>query len=110
MKKLFGVAKVTKGEYPDVECSYMELEYYKIKKKKRKKIILKEKKSFYGIEIIKKEINGRKKRIEKNKIEYITTDEDNIQNMLSTFRNNLVTPMGLYESVEQLAKKELIKN
>lgn len=110
MKKLFGEVQITKGEYPDSCCSYIELEYYKIKKRNRKRSTLREKTSFYGIEIVKKEIEGKKKNVEKERIEYITSDENNIHQMLYTFRDNLVTPMGLQESVEEFSKKELLKN
>lgn len=78
----------------------IELEYYRTKK--RKNYFLKEDTQIYGIEIVKKEYQGKKLNIEKEKVDKISdkkTTTDLILNKLKEFK---VTPITLKDVVHDI--------
>lgn len=55
-----------------------------------------EKHSTYGIEIIKQSLS----QIEKAKVEDVTTDKVKIERIVNCIKENIVTPIHLYEVIE----------
>ena len=78
----------------------IELEYYRIKKKKHH--LLKEDTETYGIEIVKKEYQGRKVNIEKEKVDIIENKKVSIDSILNTLRTFKVTPIALKDVIEDM--------
>jgi len=83
----------------------IELEYYKIKKKKHH--LLKENTETYGIEIVKKEYNGHKINIEKEKIDKISNKKASIDSILNTLRKFKVTPVALKDVIEDMTHSQI---
>lgn len=78
----------------------IELEYYRIRK--RKNYFLKENTETYGIEIVKKEYQGKKVNIEKEKIDRISNKKSRIDSILSLLKEFKVTPVSLKDVVEDI--------
>lgn len=78
----------------------IELEYYRIKKKKRH--LLKESTETYGIEIVKKEYKGHKVNIEKEKVDRISNKKTSIDSILNVLKEFQVTPIALKDVIEDM--------
>lgn len=78
----------------------IELEYYRTKKRKRH--FLKEDSTSYGIEIVKKEYQGRKVNIEKEKIDKISNTICNIDLIIDKLKKFKVTPITLKDVIEDM--------
>lgn len=78
----------------------IELEYYRIKKKKHH--LLKENTETYGIEVVKKEYNGHKINIEKEKVDKISNKKANIDSILNILKEFQVTPVALKDVIEDM--------
>ena len=77
-------------EYP------MKLEYYKT-------IEMKENvKARYGIEVVKTEFVEGKVNVESEKIENVTENQEEIDRLLTVFRNNKVTPFDISELLDEI--------
>lgn len=74
----------------------IELEYYKTRKEE-----IKEKPKF-GINIIKKEYKEEGIKKENKEIEELTSDEEEIEEILHTLKRNEVTPTGLVEALKEI--------
>lgn len=80
----------------------IELEYYRTKK--RKKHFLKENSEIYGIEIVKKEYQGKKINIEKEKIDKISETKSSIDAILNILKKFKVTPIALKDVIDDMMK------
>jgi len=78
------------------------LEYYEIKKRSIEKTKLK---TFYGIEIVKKEYGKDEIKCEKNSVNKISTNENKIINIIEKLKSNKVTPIGLNDVLLDLLKQ-----
>ncbi len=78
----------------------IELEYYRTKK--RKNHFLRENSETYGIEIVKKEYEGRRVNIEKEKIDRISSTKTSIDSILSKLKKFKVTPIALKDVIEDM--------
>ena len=78
----------------------IELEYYRIKKKKHH--LLKENTETYGIEVVKKEYNGHIINIEKEKVDKISNKKANIDSILNILKEFQVTPIALKDVIEDM--------
>ena len=78
----------------------IELEYYRIKKKKHH--LLKENTETYGIEVVKKEYKGHKINIEKEKVDKISNKKANIDSILNILKEFQVTPIALKDVIEDM--------
>ncbi len=78
----------------------IELEYYRIKKKKHH--LLKENTETYGIEVVKKEYKGHKVNIEKEKVEKISNKKANIDSILNILKEFQVTPVALKDVIDDM--------
>lgn len=80
----------------------IELEYYRTKK--RKNLFLKEDSTSYGIEVVKKEYQGRKVNVEREKIDRISDKLSNINIILSKLKQYKVTPIALKDVVDDMTQ------
>lgn len=80
----------------------IELEYYRTKK--RKNYFLREDTESYGIEIVKKEYQGKKVNIEKEKIDRVSNKKSTINSILDKLKQFKVTPITLQEVVHDIMK------
>lgn len=78
----------------------IELEYYRTKK--RKNHFLRENSETYGIEIVKKEYQGKKVNIEKEKIDRISSTKTSIDSILNKLKKFKVTPIALKDVIEDM--------
>ena len=78
----------------------IELEYYRTKK--RKNYFLREDTETYGIEIVKKEYQGKKVNIEKEKVDKISNKKTTIDSILRKLKEFKVTPITLKDVVHDI--------
>lgn len=78
----------------------IELEYYRTKK--RKNYFLREDTETYGIEIVKKEYQGKKVNIEKEKVDKISNKKTTIDSILKKLKEFKVTPITLKDVVHDI--------
>lgn len=78
----------------------IELEYYRTRK--RKSHFLREDTETYGIEIVKKEYQGKKVNIEKEKIDRISDKKSTIDKILEKLKEFKVTPITLKDVVHDI--------
>lgn len=78
----------------------IELEYYRTKK--RKNYFLREDTTSYGIEIVKKEYQGKKVNIEKEKVDRISDKKSSIDSIINKLRKFKVTPICLKDVVDDM--------
>lgn len=78
----------------------IELEYYRTKKKKHH--FLREDTETYGIEVVKKEYQGKRINVEKEKIDKISNKKASIDSILNTLRKFKVTPIALKDVIEDI--------
>lgn len=78
----------------------IELEYYRTKK--RKNFFVKEDTQIYGIEIVKKEYQGKKVNIEKEKVDKISNKKTTIDSIVNKLKKFKVTPITLKDVVHDI--------
>ena len=78
----------------------IELEYYRTKK--RKNYFLREDTKIYGIEVVKKEYQGKKVNIEKEKVDKISNKKATIDSILKKLQEFKVTPITLKDVVNDI--------
>ncbi len=81
----------------------IELEYYRTRK--RKNYFLREDTETYGIEIVKKEYNGKKVNIEREKVDKISDKITTIDLILNKLKEFKVTPITLKDIVHDIMNK-----
>lgn len=86
-------------EYP------IKLEYYKII---NEDVILETTKAKFGINVIKTEYKKEKTEIEDKKIQYISNDEKQIEEILTIFKDNKVTPIIVEDVLNDIYKKWIL--
>ena len=105
MKNFFGSIFMNRDELREAGIDYpIKVEYYKIINEEEK---IKENKLIYGIQVIKTEYKD-KIRVEQEKIEHITNDENEITKMLSLIKENEVTPIGLEDVILEIKNWQAI--
>lgn len=77
----------------------IELEYYTTKKCDN---ILNENKEQYGVEIIKKEYEGKDVKVEHNHRENICSNQDRITEIIDVLKRCKVTPIGLDDVMDEI--------
>lgn len=103
MKKFYGGTYISKEELEENKIYHpIRLEYYKVESEKNNKL-------FYGIEIVKTQYKEKQPDVESNVLKDITTDENEIIDLLEKFKNGTVMPDNLEEMVEETfeSKREL---
>ena len=82
----------------------IELEYYRTENYKTN--ILKKEKASYGIEIIKREYILDDVKVEKSRLDDISTSAKKVINIIESLRMHKVTPIGLQDVVCDLLKQK----
>lgn len=100
MKKFYAGIVLEDSELIESTSNRIELEYYKISR--ARKINSTKAKKVYGIEIVKKEYREKFVKIEHEKILDITKDKKSINNLIYKLKENLVTPIGLEDVVNEI--------
>ena len=99
MKSFYGSIFISKKELKDAGIEYpIKVEYYKIISEKE---TLKRNESIFGIQAVKTEYKD-KIGIEQAKVEHITNDEKQIEQILEQIKRNEVTPVSLEDIVKEL--------
>lgn len=105
MKNFFGSIFINRDELREAGIDYpIKVEYYKIINEEEK---IKQNKLMYGIQVIKTEYKD-KIGVEQNKVEHITNDEKQIQQILKMIKENEVTPIGLEDVILEIKKLQAI--
>ena len=107
MKSFFGSIFINRDKLVEAGIDYpIKVEYYKITNEDKK---IKQDKLTYGIQVIKTEYRD-KIGVEETKLEGITNDEKEVNQMLGAIKENEVTPIGLEDVVIELKQRALAKN
>ena len=107
MKSFFGSIFINRDKLEEAGINYpIKVEYYKITNEDTK---TKQDKLAYGIQVIKTEYRD-KIGVEETKLEGITNDEKEVNQMLGAIKENEVTPIGLEDVVIELKQRALAKN
>ena len=92
VKIFYGGTFIEKNKLQEAGICYpIKLEYYKTIYDNK-----------FGIQIIKTQYIGKKVDIEKKDINYITSNEGEINNILNLFKQNQVTPLGAIDVLKDL--------
>ena len=101
-KRLYGEERLEIEDLFDSKIDHLvELAYYKIKN-------VKEATKQYAVEIVKTEYLENKLKVESEKANLFTDNETKANNILEILKKNKVTPMGLKETMIEIAKRETI--
>lgn len=85
------------GSVADEEAEYpMKLEYYKTIENKENVEVK------YGIEVVKTEFINGKVNVESELLNNITNNQEEIEKILTLFKNNLVTPFGIQDILDEV--------
>ena len=99
MKNFFGSIFINRDKLSEAGINYpIKVEYYKITDEEKR-----ENKLIYGIQVIKTEYR-EKIGVEQNKIEHLTNDENEINQILGLIKENEVTPIGLEDVIIEIKK------
>ncbi len=82
----------------------VKLEYYK---RINEDEIFELNKAKYGVSIIKTEYDNNRVKTEEKCIKYLTNDEKRANYLLTTLKENFVTPIGLDDVISDLSKQIL---
>lgn len=83
----------------------IKLEYYKIINEDE---IVKGNKSKFGIEVVKTKYSENNNKIEKELIKYLSNDEGRVDEILSIFKKNAVTPINVQDVLSDMSKKFIV--
>ncbi len=99
MKNFFGSIFINRDKLSEAGINYpIKVEYYKITDEEKR-----ENKLIYGIQVIKTEYR-EKIGVEQNKMEHLTNDENEINQILGLIKENEVTPIGLEDVIIEIKK------
>ena len=99
MKNFFGSIFINSDKLSETGINYpIKVEYYKITDEEKR-----ENKLIYGIQVIKTEYR-EKIGVEQNKMEHLTNDENEINQILGLIKENEVTPIGLEDVIIEIKK------
>lgn len=108
MKNFFGSIFINRDKLEEAGINYpIKVEYYKITNENKR---VEKDNTIYGVEVIKTEYRD-KIGVEQNKVEHITNDEKEINEILTLIKGNEVTPIGLDDVLIEIKKiQTLAKN
>lgn len=96
---------IKKEELEEAGINYpIKLEYYKIINEDE---IMKGEKARFGIKVIKTEYKNNDTKTEEKEITYLSNDEKKIEEILTLFKENEVTPISVEDIVYDLWKKAI---
>lgn len=104
MKKLYGETSINEGDSDDPSKKFLiDLKYYKTRK-----VLTRANEKKFGIEIRKKEINGKNRTRERTSAKCISDSEQVIDKLLKLLVQNKVTPIATNEILSDLRKNPAI--
>ena len=103
MKIFFNSTFISKESLKESNIDYpIKLEYYKIINEDE---ILNNKKPKFGISIDKTEYIKDNIKVENKTLKYLSNDEKKIEEILTLFKENEVTPISAVDIISDLSKK-----
>ncbi len=98
----FGGTFIKKEELQEAGIKHpIKLEYYKIINEDE---FVKNDKAKYGIKVVKTEYLGKDSNIEDETIKYLSNNEQKVDEILNTLKQNEVTPIATKDVVSDLSK------
>lgn len=95
IRKFFAGIFIDKKDLRENSINYpIRLEYYKIKNTENE----------YGVEVVKTEYREEFAKVENEAIGRITKEEEKINNIIYKLKENIVTPVGLKDTLEEMLK------
>ncbi|MCF0124347.1 MAG: hypothetical protein HUJ68_01070 [Clostridia bacterium] len=100
MKKFYGGIFIEKEKLKEAGIvKPIKLEYYKITNEEEEK---------YGIEIVKTQYINEEIKVENKEIDYITNNEEKIDEILRILKENEVTPIAVQDVICDFSKEILM--
>ena len=100
MKKFYGGIFIEKEKLKEAGIvNPIKLEYYKITNEEEEK---------YGIEIVKTQYINEEIKVENKEIDYITNNEEKIDEILRILKENEVTPIAVQDVICDFSKEILM--
>ena len=98
MKNFFDGVFIPKKELENAGVKYpIRLEYYKTTEENTE--------NKYGIEIVKAKYLGEQIEIETKEIKNLTNSEEEQERILEILKDNIVTPLGVQDVLEEIMEK-----
>ena len=95
MKNFYGATYIQKEVLEQNHIYHpVRLEYYKVEKEEKHKL-------FYGIEVVKTEYKEEQPHVVTNIVEQVTTEENEIIELLEKFKKGSVMPEVLEDMIEE---------
>ena len=105
MKIFYTSTFIKKEELEEVGINYpIKLEYYKIINEDE---IMKGEKARFAIKVIKTEYRNDETKTEEKEITYLSNDEKKIEEILTLFKENEVTPISVEDIIYDFWKKAI---
>ena len=102
MKTFFGGKFIEKEKLTEAGINYpIKLEYYK---RINEDQFIKKENAKFGIAVVKTEYIPNNTKIENKEITYLSNDEQKVDEILSLFKENEVTPIGVEDVLSDLSK------
>ena len=102
MKTFFGSTFIKKENLEEAGIQYpIKLEYYKIINEDE---FINKKNAKYGINIVKTEYITDNAKVENKTIQYLTNNEQKVENILNIFKENEVTPISVQDIICDFSK------
>lgn len=97
IREFYGDTVIDKNDYNEFDSEFkIELTYYKTQGLE----LLDDKK--FGIEIVKKETDGKNIKVEAKEFESIVDTEEKVNNILEVLKRNKVTPIAVNDVLEDM--------
>lgn len=105
MKTLYGSTFIDEHELNEANINHpIKLEYYKLI---REDGISTDSIPKFGINVVKKEYIENNTKVEEKEIKYLSSNEENVNNVLEILKQNKVTPIGVKDVMMDLSKEFL---
>lgn len=106
MKIFYTSTFIKKEELEEAGIKYpIKLEYYKIINEDE---IMKGEKARFGIKVIKTEYINNNTKTEEKEITYLSNDEKKIEEILTLFKENEVTPISVEDIIYDLVVEQFL--
>lgn len=106
MRIFFGSTFINKEALKEAGIYYpIKLEYYKIINEDE---MIKQEKAKFGINVVKTEYKKDDVTIENKKIQYVSNDEKEIEEILILLKENEVTPIAVEDILSDFSKKIIL--
>lgn len=101
IRKFYGKTIIDSRDSDELDLGYqMELKYYKT----MNSLVVSDQSKKFGIEVVKKEMDGKNVTIESEHMNDLTNLEENVDKILNVLVKNKVTPIGVKDVMVDLMK------